>query len=122
MYTISAHPCSWQLAYMVLHGAKPGAGKMKVARRVLEAIEEKAHPDLPWPNPWAVGVTPEQRAKTEADTGRTFDKAHRVSVDLSIEQVEFLREKVRAYIENDAITAHGFVLADLIETLEGVKG
>ena len=119
---IEAHPVSWQLAYHVVDAGKPGPGKMRTAIRVLDAIAEKAHPDSPWPNPWATGVSDEDRAKTEKRTGRTFDLAHRVGVELSVEQVEFLRERLRAYCDGEASVAHGRVLSGLVEALEAVKG
>lgn len=122
MHAIEAHPCAWQLAYHVVDAGKPGPGKMRIAIRVLDAIAEKAHPDSPWPNPWVTGLTADQRTKVEADTGRTFDLAHRVGVELSVEQVEFLRERLRAYCDGEASVAHGRVLSGLVEALEAVKG
>lgn len=119
MRSYEAHPCAWQLAYNVVDGSKPGSiSKHRTAMRVLDAIAEKAHPDSPWPNPWAVGVTPEARAKIEADTGRTFDLGHRISVGLSPEQAEYLKESLTAYLDGAAPAAHGRIVLHLLDAME----
>lgn len=122
MKTIEAHPCAWQLAHNVVDASKPGSlSRHRTAIRVLDAIAEKAHPDKPWPNPWAIGVSEEDREKIEQKTGRTFDMGHRVTVGLSPEQADYLREKLTAYLDGEAPAAHGRIILHLLDALEAAN-
>ena len=112
--TLQAHPLAWQLIYRIVEASKPGLGKMSTAIRALDAISAVVPVEATLPNPWAA-VSAEEKARVEQETGKTFDRTLRITVALSPEQEEFVREKVKHYYENEASVMHGRVLQHFME-------
>ena len=94
--------------------SKADAEKSVRTQLLLDAISAAVPVEATLPNPWAA-VSAEEKARVEQETGKTFDRTLRITVALSPEQEEFVREKVKHYYENEASVRHGRVLQHFME-------
>jgi hypothetical protein len=120
MSEITAHPVAWQLAYAVLDSCKPGGmAAMGTVLDTVDAIAEKVHPNIAWPNPWA-RLLPEQveiiNKKAEEAGVPKLDPEARVGIVLKEKQVAELVKHLKAYSEN-APAAHGKALRHMLAAL-----
>lgn len=97
MNKIEVHPCTAVLAHGILSNSPAGTvAKMRAAMGALDALAEKAHPADPWPNPW-MPYSEDERKAVEAELSHPIDPDARVSIKLTDEQVEVLKEAVEGY-------------------------
>lgn len=96
--TISAHPCDWQLAFSLLDQRPAGPGKARTLARTLDAISERVHPGVLWPNP-RLFLPAEELEKIETRAGKKLDPSARVEISFSPEQADFIKEQVKKYLD-----------------------
>lgn len=128
MISIEAHPVSWQMAFNLLDQKAPGPGKAMTNIRTQEAIAEKAHPGVLWPNPFTIAMSPKDREEEARQTGKTLDPSLRVAVSLSPEQADFLRDQIKKYVDEpgtkeqpQAPGLHARMLMPILKALEAPR-
>lgn len=115
---VSAHPACWQFALIVLESHAVGSiGKARTAIRVLDALTEKVPLSIPQPNPFK-RWTDEERAAWDAKNQAKVDPEARVTVNLSQEGCDVLKEVLEKQAATTAVHQARFIVAvlDAIET------
>lgn len=132
---VTTHPAFWNYAWDVVD-ASPAAKtrtERKTVERLLLAIEEKAHPSDRWPDPTRPVSESHRLAiaeAVEAGKGHPYDPEARVSVDLTDDLLDRLKDVLETIVTKGApaqgshvqVSHHEARLADrLLDAIEAAS-